>query len=280
VNGQVYEFQIGHGAVGSPPANWSASVTATPRLSWIMLGSTLDAIVATQPDVARATFDSAFSFADGKPWKQNQVPAGYATTPTVKYESYAQFASDVAAGAIAPEIKAVLYDPEKWDRTPVSEQVDPVTYLQLFASLAHSKGYLVIETPARDLMAVDGAACRSTPGETLDQAALRCNLVANAALHADVVQVQSQTDEFDPAQFRAFVTATAIQARAANPGVVFLAGLSTSPAGRVASPETLLAAAESVRGVVGGFYLTVCITCPGELAVADAFLAALGGASW
>jgi hypothetical protein len=48
----------------------------------------------------------------------------------------------------------------------------------------------------------------------------------------------------------------------------------------VASPEALVAAAESVRDDVAGFYLTVCTHCPGELATADAFLAALGGASW
>jgi hypothetical protein len=198
----------------------------------------------------------------------------------VKYESYAQFASDVTTGLIAPEIKAVLYDPEKWDRTPVSEQLDPVTYLRLFADLAHSKGYLVIEAPARDLMAVDGAACRSNSGETLDQATLRCNLMASAARYADVAQVQSQADEFDPARFSTFVNAAAVQARAANPGVVFLAGLSTSPPTGVASPEALGAAAESVRDIVAGFYLTVCTKCSGELETADAFLAALGGASW
>jgi hypothetical protein len=95
-----------------------------------------------------------------------------------------------------------------------------------------------------------------------------------------VAQVQSQADEFDPARFSAFVNAAAVQARAANPGVVFLAGLSTSPPTGVASPEALGAAAESVRDIVAGFYLTVCTKCSGELGTADAFLAALGGASW
>jgi hypothetical protein len=237
-------------------------------------------IVAAAPDVARAAFDSPFSFANGKPSKQNQVPAGYATTPTVKYESYAEFAGDLSAGLIGPEIRAVLYDPEKWDRTPKSEQLDPVTYLRLFAELAHSNGYLVIEAPARDLMAVDGAICRSASGENLDEATLRCNLIGNAARYADVAQIQSQVDEFEPARFSAFVTAAAVQARAANPGVVFLAGLSTSPPTGVASPEVLVGAAESVRDVVAGFYLTVCNKCPGELATAVAFLTALGGASW
>jgi hypothetical protein len=280
VNGQPYEFQVGERVAGSASTSWSDSVTATPRLSWIMLGSAMKEMVAAAPDVARSHFDSAFSFADGKPWKQNQVPAGYATTPTVKYESYARFESDVAAGVIAPEIKAVLYDPEKWDRTPAAEQLDPATYLRLFAELAHSKGYLVIEAPARDLMAVDGAACRSNSGESLDEATLRCELTASAARYADVAQVQSQADEFDRARFSSFVTAAAVQARAANPDVVFLAGLSTSPPTGVASPEALVAAAESVRDDVAGFYLTVCTHCPGELATADAFLAALGGASW
>jgi hypothetical protein len=280
VNGQPYEFQVGERAAGSQDTAWSASVTATPRLSWIMLGSSMQKMVAAVPDVARAAFDSAFSFATGKPSKRNQVPAGYATTPTVKYESYARFASDVGHGVIAPEIEAVLYDPEKWDRTPMREQLDPVMYLRLFADLAHGEGYLVIAAPARDLMAVDGAVCRSKSGEDLDQATLRCNLMGNAARYADVAQVQSQVDEFDPARFSAFVNAAANQARAANPGVVFLAGLSKSPPTGVASPDVLVAAAESVRDVVAGFYLTVCTKCPGELDTAGAFLAALGGATW
>ncbi|MEW6060195.1 MAG: hypothetical protein AB1551_08690 [Actinomycetota bacterium] len=34
-------------------------------------------------------------------------------------------AADVASGAIAPDVRVAMYNPERWKHTPLSEQRDP-----------------------------------------------------------------------------------------------------------------------------------------------------------
>jgi hypothetical protein len=279
-NGRAYMIAVRSQTRRGRRSPYTRPLIATPRLSWIMLGSTMAQLAAGVPAQASHFFDTPYAYADGTRTSQNQVPPGYATTPTLKYASFADFQNDVSAGAIDPTVRAVLYDPEKWDRTPLVEQLDPGTYLRMFAQLAHQHGYFVIETPARDLAAVPGARCTAGRGEGLSAAALRCGLAGQAARYADVVQVQSQVDEFDPAQYGDFVRRSVAQARAVNPAVVVMAGLSTSPPTGVATADQLVAAANAVRTDVAGFYLTVCTTCPGELAAADGMFQTLAATGW
>jgi hypothetical protein len=279
-NGRAYVIAVRSRTRRGRRSPYTRSLLATPRLSWIMLGSTMAQLAAGVPAQASRFFDTPYAYADGSRVSQNQVPPGYSTTPTVKYASFADFQNDVSAGAIDPTVRAVLYDPEKWDRTPLAEQLDPGTYLRMFAQLAHQHGYVAIETPARDLVAVAGARCTAARGEGLSAAALRCGLAGQAARYADVVQVQSQVDEFDPVQYRDFVRRSAAQARAVNPAAVVMAGLSTSPPTGVATADQLFAAADAVRTDVAGFYLTVCTTCPDELAAADGLFQMLAERGW
>ena len=74
---------------------------------------------------------------------------------------------------------------------------------------------------------------------------------------ADVVEIQAQGAEANPARFRQFVDAEAQQARTANPNVLVLAGISTNPDGRRVSAQQLLAAVQAVRPVVSGFWLNI-----------------------
>jgi hypothetical protein len=74
------------------------------------------------------------------------------------------------------------------------------------------------------------------------------NLVGAIAKVAGVVEIQAQSLERAPQTYRAFVRAAAAQARAANPHVTVLAGLSTNPPGPVVSSQQ--------RGVAG-FWLNV-----------------------
>jgi hypothetical protein len=90
--------------------------------------------------------------------------------------------------------------------------------------------------------------------ETMQAAFLRCGIEAAAARLSDVVEIQGQLLEADPATYRSFVESETAQARLANPDVVVLAGLST----RFASgPETLLNAWDSVTDIVDGHYMAV-----------------------
>ncbi len=74
---------------------------------------------------------------------------------------------------------------------------------------------------------------------------------------AGVVEVQAQSLERDPRTYRAFVRAAVAQARAANPHVSVLAGLSTNPPGPAVSSGELAAAIRATSAAVAGYWLNV-----------------------
>lgn len=248
-----------------------ASATgAKTSLHWIATGSNVNKIMKSDPELAAYHFDTSLAYVTGnEDGRHNQVPEGLASIPTLKYESYARFRSDVLNGRIDGSIKAVAYDPEKWSDTPLRERKDPRRYLRLFSQLAQRRGYHVITTPSRDLMAVPGAACGKRKGERLSEAFIRCNVAGAAARYADTYQVQSQVHENQPATYRWFVRRTGQQARAANPDVVFLSGLATSPWNFVATAQMLFDAHDAVDDLVAGHYFTINSS---ELPIAQEFL--------
>lgn len=174
--------------------------------------------------------------------------------PAVAWASEARFADDLLHGRIPDDVRVVMYDPEAWDATPINEQMDPVSAMQRFESLARTHGYVVVITPHPNLVAAAGAACAAGAGEAIEHAFLRCEIEAEAARYADVVEVQAQYLEADPGAYHRFVAAAAAQARDANPGVLVLSGLSTNFA---SDPSTLYVAWRSVLGTVNGHYLNV-----------------------
>ncbi len=84
---------------------------------------------------------------------------------------------------------------------------------------------------------------------------------------ADVIEVQAQSLERSAATYAAFVREAAGQARAANPGVSVLAGLSTNPPGPVVTSQQLAAAMQASHSSVDGYWLNIpspgprCPTC-------------------
>jgi catechol 2,3-dioxygenase-like lactoylglutathione lyase family enzyme len=147
-----------------------------------------------------------------------------------------------------------MYDPERWADTPVVEQRDPVAAIRAFAAAARAAGYRVIVTPHPNLVGVPGAVCGPHPAESLEDAFLRCGITAAAARVADVVEVQAQYLETDPARYADVVGRAAEQARAANPAALVISGLSTRFA---TTAETLVDAWTAVRAIVDGHYMAV-----------------------
>jgi hypothetical protein len=147
-----------------------------------------------------------------------------------------------------------MYDPERWPATPPNEQRDPLTYMRAFGRLADLHGLRVVITPHHSLMSVPGGVCTAERGEPETDAYVRCEIAAHAALAADVVETQAQGIQDRPGLYRTFVEATAAQARAANPEVRVIAGLSVR---REVHEGTLLEAWDAVRDVVDGFYLAI-----------------------
>ena len=172
------------------------------------------------------------------------------------WASSARFAQDVATGAIEDDVEVAMYDPERWDATPLDERLDPHASIRSFGELARSLGYTVLITPHPNLVSVPGSPHAPTDGEARESAYLRSGIVEVAAANADVIETQAQTLQRDPDRYRAFVEETVRLARAAEPGVQVLSGLSTHP-GYPATVAMMRDAWASVRDLVDGHYLSL-----------------------
>lgn len=209
-------------ALGAPPA--SASTTG----NWMMTGWNIHQLYQMDPSTTNHFFNTPSSYATGPNSSSSPVADAFTATGVLVYDSYAQFAADIANHAIAPSYQWVMYDPEMWALTPVNEQQDPVTYLQKFGQLAHANGLKVIEAPARDLGLVPGSACPQTRGESLDHWYLRCNIPGAAASSADILIVQDQVNTLNLPAFDNLYSAARSEAQAANPQIVVDAEISTT----------------------------------------------------
>ena len=189
------------------------------------------------------------------------------------FRSYAELKKMIRQQAIPAGIHWLMYDNEQWSLTPASEQADPVRYEQLFGQLAHRHGYKVILAPAQDLVpGFDKNSFRS--GKAVWPSYLSMGLATASARAADIYEIQAQPYEMSVYRpqhaYASFVAAAAAQARAANPGVVIYAGLSTQ---RVSSAAQLLQDYEATRNVVDGYWLNIPRhDQPGPPALADQFL--------
>lgn len=227
--------------------------------TWVATLGTIRLLHTQNADVASQYFDQPTTFALG----------GYnGAVPSASWASEAQFETDLAAGTIPEETRAVMYDPEHWDPTPAGEQRDPVAAIEAFSSAARRAGYQVIVTPHPNLVTVPGAVCGQRGDESQDEAFLRCDITGAAARVADVVEVQAQYLEADPARYADLVRQAAAQAKRANPAVLVISGLSTRFA---VTSQTLADAWAAVRGIVDGHYMAVPEQIRPE--VAAAFLA-------
>jgi hypothetical protein len=188
--------------------------------TWITTRGTNAAIDEVDPRIAKEILESRHAVALGG-WGGSRTGSSWA--------SYAEFRDDLRRNLVSADLRDAMYDPEKWDATPVNEQRHPVTYARKFSLLARAHGYEVVVTPHPNLVDVKGAACGSEPGESEEHGYVRCGIAARIAPYADVYETKAQALEDRPTEYRAFVEATAAQARTANPNVVVLSGLSTAP---------------------------------------------------
>lgn len=256
------------GAAGA--SSGGADAGSPGPLSWIVGSNVVVAIHGRNAALAKHFFDHATTYETGN------VPYGYTVTQMQGFQSYAAFSSAVAGGSIPSGVVAVRYDNEKWPGTPVVEQNDPATYMTKFTNLAHAHHYIVVLTPARDLMAVSTAVCHTGSGESTDHAYLRCGIPAEAVnTGAEVFEIQSQADETNTATYTSFTRAVLTQARGASAKVVILAGLTTMRAGDTAA--LMEAGATSVIGQSGhpnvaGFWLNVHSGTASEVTMATDFL--------
>jgi hypothetical protein len=243
---------------------------AAAKPAWMMTASNIQSLSQTDSATASHFFNTSTAYGAGASLVKTPVQAGYATTPVLDYTSYAQFSSDIASGAITYPYKWVMYDPEDWAQTPVSEQQDPVKYMKLFGQLAHAHSLKVIEAPAMDLCSVSGTNYPRLSGETCSQWYDRINIAGAAATDGDIYVLQDESNTTNLSQYDSLYASSAAQAQAANSSVKVYSELSTANG----TAAQMTAAAESVSP--DGFY----VAAPGATAQADQFFQNLEAAGY
>ena len=247
-----------HSSGGSPATSAPASsepgtpraVTTGPgdRSTWMLTRGALSQVLS-DPAVA-ARLEAARVYEILTPGEPPLAAAG--AEPVVTFSSVSALRQAVDGGQLPAGTRAVLYDPEVWPYTPMSEQRNPVQAAQQAAAVTRARHLTLIVAPALDL-----ATAQPRSGGPLWRQYLRLNLVGAIARVAAVVEVQAQSLEREPQAYRAFVRAAAAQARAANPDVTVLAGLSTNPPGPVVSGQQLASAIQASSAAVSGYWLNV-----------------------
>lgn len=212
----------------------------------------------------------------GNPAGTQVASASSTAIPALIYRSLAQFQADLANHKIDARVKAIVYDPEYWGSTPLTERLHPITASTQFAMLAHQHGYGFIAAPGRDLLLQSGADCSKQRGETLDQAYVRCGFPGKLAVVSDVFVVQTQADEATPDVMGSFANAAAAQARAANPQIrVFGIVSSESPSGAEVTEQTMISAFATLAPLVDGYWVNVFPSQAGDLNISATALATL-----
>jgi hypothetical protein len=237
------------GATGLALALVAGPAGAAAKPVWIMTAGNVQSLSAVDAGTTSYFFNTPTAYGAGASLVKTPVQARYATTPVLAYTSYARFSSDIRSGAIRYPYNWVMYDPENWSATPVSERQAPVKYMTLFGQLAHAHGLKVIQAPALDLAAVPGSVLPRRPGESADQWFVRADIAGKAAAAGDIFQLQDESNIPLGGQYAWMFNTTESQARAANASVLVFSEVSTVNG----TAAQMAAAAKSIRP--DGFYV-------------------------
>jgi hypothetical protein len=219
-------------------------------IRWLFHGPGIAAIAADDA-VARILDDTQPFVMKGR--NIDAAPSRWNAIPFASFTSFRAMRNALAQGTLAPDVKGIMYDNEKWQFTPSVEQENPERYERLAADLVHSRGLLFISAPAVNLVAV---LAPESPDKRYDTY-LRLGIAAEAARYADVVDIQAQGSERNTKLYANFVSQAAAQAREANPKVQVFAGISTNPSGQQVTAEDILRAIAATRDNVDGYWLNI-----------------------
>lgn len=190
-------------------------------------------------------------------------PAGGTHTVTGAISVYpasseAALKTVLASGKLPRGTNAVLFDIERWKWTPLNEQQNPNLYMAKAARDVHHyntqaghQHLLFIAAPAPDLTtsALPGYRGGNYPGY------LKLQLAFHAAQVSDVLDIQGQQIQNDLSHFTQFVNAAAAQAHKANPHVIILVGLTTTPKQPISAHQ--LIQAYCAERALNGYWLNI-----------------------
>lgn len=208
--------------------------TAPGNVAWLMAPESIALIEdggAQGFALAHEYFNQPAAFLQSKTALPSDYAAARWTRDFASFDGGNGFANALAGCALPSTVAAVELDIEQWPYSPLSEQQTPVqTYAAAHAAvLAYNQAcrdggvpLLFIATPAINLsLLLDGGSSDKY------QSFLNLGLARQIAENADVFELQAQGLIDDPTAFTNFVQQGAAQAKAGNPNVEILAGLSS-----------------------------------------------------
>jgi hypothetical protein len=228
----------------------SGPATTAPKSSvWLLTRSALAQLVADSDVKDKLSGKQVYEILQPGQRSLGAIPV----SPVVVFPSVAELQAASTAGRLRQGTSAVLYDPEAWPFTPLSEQQDPVQAATQAATIAHSHGLRLIVAPGLDLIKIlDNGGSGPRWRRFID-----LNLAGRFARIADLVVLQSQSLERSTSTYARFVQAAAAQIGAARPGTRVVAGLSTNPSGAPVDAGQLTSAIAAVQSTVDGFWLNI-----------------------
>ncbi len=224
------------------------SSTTTGSSTWLLTRSALAQLVANPTVKGKLQRSRVYEIL-----RDQQPEPGFSADPVIAFTSSAALRRRVRSGELPSGTYAALYDGEAWQFTPRAEQRDPVDAVGRAAAVAHGHGLRLIVTPSLGLVRV----LRPGDREQLWRTFLRLNLAGRMARTADYFEIQSQSLERNTATYSKFVRTATSQARAANPQVKVLAGLSTNPTGPAVTVQQLTNAIQATRSILDGYWLNI-----------------------
>jgi hypothetical protein len=276
------------GAIGAAAAATPSASHTTGPARWLISREAIGLIDSYlgNDSLTTSVFDTPTTVETGSP------AAGWTSQKTVTFYAYGpasaphSFLYAIANGLVPSGTTYVMYDDEDWSMTPVDEQQDPAQYMADFVTTAHANGYQAIIAPSPDITAA--MPCFDSAEPNWENYLGDCDIPALVAqAKADIFELQAQPYEnvtgtgTNCGCYQWIVSDAVAEARAINPQIGFIAGLSSDPEGQVTSGETLYADTLHTQSLVSGYWLNVpqkgqaCATCTstGEPQVAAQYLA-------
>ena len=237
--------------------------------SWMIAQSALN-LLSTP---VQQSLDSTTNYVISPPSTKGSAVSS--TQSAVTYKSFIDFQAALQNHTVPQGTRWILLDLEKWQYTPLVEQKDPLKYYSMASDYAKRNGYGLIAAPGLSLF----------PGNFQQKLAYinRSNFYGKVAKYASIVEVQSQSLEFNESNFLSLVGTALTQAKTTDQNASVFAGLSTNPPAGVATSSQLLNLVNSAPIGLQGFWMN--IPSPGEMCpncnvqspdVADEMFQALG----